>query len=41
VSDQDMVTMVYQLMREEGWLLGSSTGINVRYEVLPRFSGPP
>ena len=21
--------MVYQLMREEGWLLGSSTGINV------------
>ncbi len=29
VSDQDMVTMVYRLLREEGWLLGSSTGINV------------
>ena len=29
VTDQDMVTMVYQLLREEGWLLGSSTGINV------------
>ncbi len=29
VTDQDMVTMVYQLLREEGRLLGSSTGINV------------
>ena len=29
VTDQDMVTMVYQLLREEGWLLGSSTGVNV------------
>ena len=29
VSDQDMVTMVYRLLREEGWFLGSSTGINV------------
>lgn len=29
VTDQDMVTMVYQLLRQEGWLLGSSTGINV------------
>jgi len=29
VSDQDMVTMVYRLLREEGWLFGSSTGINV------------
>jgi len=29
VTDQDMVTMVYQLLREEGWLLGSSTAVNV------------
>jgi cysteine synthase len=29
VADQDMVTMVYRLMREEGWFFGSSTGINL------------
>ncbi len=29
VSDQEMVTMVYRLLREEGWLFGSSTGVNV------------
>jgi cysteine synthase A len=29
VSDQDMVDMVYRLLCEEGWLLGSSSGINV------------
>ena len=29
VSDQEMVTMVYRLLREEGWFFGSSTGINV------------
>jgi cysteine synthase A len=29
VSDQDMVTMVHRLLREEGWLFGSSTGLNV------------
>jgi cysteine synthase A len=29
VGDQDMVTMVYKLLREEGWWFGSSTGINV------------
>ncbi|MFT5114541.1 MAG: cysteine synthase A [Parasphingorhabdus sp.] len=29
VSDQDMVNMVYRLLCEEGWFLGSSTGINV------------
>ena len=29
ISDQDMVTMVYRLLREEGWLFGSSTGLNV------------
>ncbi len=29
ISDQDMVSMVYRLLREEGWLFGSSSGINV------------
>tara|TARA_B100000745_G_scaffold273701_1_gene202228 strand:- start:212 stop:1189 length:978 start_codon:yes stop_codon:yes gene_type:complete len=29
VTDQDMVDMVYRLLRNEGWFLGSSTGINV------------
>jgi cysteine synthase A len=29
VFDQDMVDMVYRLLGEEGWLLGSSSGINV------------
>ncbi|MFU8813892.1 MAG: cysteine synthase A [Pseudomonadales bacterium] len=29
VPDQDMVTMVYRQMREEGWFFGSSTGINL------------
>ncbi|MCP4332258.1 MAG: cysteine synthase A [Gammaproteobacteria bacterium] len=29
ISDQDMVTMVHRLLREEGWLFGSSTGVNV------------
>jgi cysteine synthase A len=29
VSDQDMVTMVHQLLHEEGWFFGSSTGINI------------
>jgi cysteine synthase A len=29
VSDQDMVDMVYRLLREEGWWFGSSTGINI------------
>lgn len=29
IADQDMVTMVYQLMAEEGWYFGSSTGINI------------
>jgi cysteine synthase A len=27
--DQDMIDMVYSLLREEGWFFGSSTGINV------------
>ncbi len=29
VADQEMVVMVYRLLREEGWFFGSSTGINV------------
>lgn len=29
VTDQEMVTMVYRLLREDGWFFGSSTGINV------------
>jgi cysteine synthase len=29
VSDQAMVAMVYQQMRDEGWFFGSSTGINL------------
>ena len=29
VPDQAMVDLVYQILREEGWFLGSSSGINV------------
>lgn len=29
VTDQDMVTMVYRTMAEEGWYFGSSTGVNL------------
>ncbi|TDJ22064.1 MAG: cysteine synthase A [Gammaproteobacteria bacterium] len=29
VTDQAMVSMVYQLLRDEGWFFGSSTGINL------------
>ena len=29
IGDQDAVDMVYQLLREEGWFFGSSTGINL------------
>ena len=29
VTDQQMVALVYQLLREEGWFFGSSTGINL------------
>jgi cysteine synthase len=29
VTDQDMVTMVYRQLREDGWFFGSSTGINL------------
>ena len=30
VSDQEMVDEVYRLLLQDGWFLGSSTGINVR-----------
>ena len=29
VTDQQMVATVYQLLREEGWFFGSSTGLNL------------
>ena len=29
VTDQEMVDMVYRLMREDGWFFGSSSGINL------------
>ncbi|MDP6374968.1 MAG: cysteine synthase A [Pseudomonadales bacterium] len=29
VPDQEMVPMVYRMLREEGWFFGSSTGINL------------
>lgn len=29
IPDQDMVTMVYRMLREDGWFFGSSTGINL------------
>ena len=29
VTDQEMVTQIYQLLRDEGWFFGSSTGINL------------
>jgi cysteine synthase len=29
ISDQDSVSMVYRMLREEGWWFGSSTGLNL------------
>ena len=29
ISDQDMVSMVYEMLRRQGWLFGSSTGVNL------------
>jgi len=41
IHDSDMVRMVYQLLREEGWFFGSSTGINLCAAVeLARKLGP-
>ncbi len=41
VADQQMVTEVYRLLREEGWFFGSSTGINlVAARAVARDLGP-
>ncbi len=41
VSDQEMVTMVYQELHAEGWFFGSSTGINLAAAVkVARQLGP-
>ncbi len=41
ISDQQTVTMVYRLLREEGWFFGSSTGLNVSAAVqVARDLGP-
>ncbi|MEM9622322.1 MAG: cysteine synthase A [Pseudomonadota bacterium] len=29
IADQDMVDMVYRMLRQDGWFFGSSTGINL------------
>jgi cysteine synthase A len=29
IPDQDMVSMVYRMLRDDGWFLGSSSGINL------------
>jgi cysteine synthase A len=29
ISDQETVSMVYRMLREEGWFFGSSTGVNL------------
>ena len=29
IPDQDMVDVVYRLLREDGWFMGSSSGINL------------
>ncbi len=41
VQDQEMVDMVYSLLHEDGWFLGSSSGINLcsAYEVAKKL-GP-
>ena len=41
VSDQETVTMVYRMLREEGWFFGSSTGLNLSAAVrVARDLGP-
>ena len=41
VTDQAMVSLVYRLLREEGWFFGSSTGINLAAAVeVARELGP-
>jgi len=41
ISDQDSVTMVYRMLRDEGWFFGSSTGLNLAAAVrVARDMGP-
>ena len=41
ISDQESVTMVYRMLREEGWFFGSSTGLNLAAAVrVARDMGP-
>ena len=41
IGDQETVSMVYRLLREEGWFFGSSTGLNVAAAVrVARDLGP-
>jgi len=41
ISDQASVTMVYRMLREEGWFFGSSTGLNLAAAVqVARDMGP-
>jgi cysteine synthase A len=41
VSDQETVSMVYRMLREEGWFFGSSTGLNLAAAVrVARDLGP-
>jgi len=41
IADQETVTMVYRMLREEGWFFGSSTGVNLAAAVrVARNLGP-
>jgi cysteine synthase len=41
ISDQETVSMVYRMLREEGWFFGSSTGVNLAAAVrVARDLGP-
>ncbi len=41
ISDQDTVSMVYRMLRKEGWFFGSSTGVNLAAAVrVARDLGP-
>ena len=41
ISDQETVSMVYRMLREEGWFFGSSTGLNLAAAVrVARSLGP-
>jgi cysteine synthase A len=41
ISDQETVSMVYRMLREEGWFFGSSTGLNLAAAVrVARDLGP-